>query len=233
MADWFYGKNGSQHGPVSEQAIKQLLSTHQIDSATIVWREGMSDWTPISKTPEFQNFHSEGGASTGEAPNQEAPQPDQSTEASPIYAPGQAEPPAFAAPVPTNGLSIASLVCGILAILACYVWGLFGLPAVICGHMALKTIKTSPTPLNGKGMAIAGLVCGYIGIILQLIMIIGGIWLFTNATEQMEKKKAEIEVLRTQQIKESQNREELTPTPSDTPIQNSDQTTPNPQTSEE
>jgi hypothetical protein len=69
---------------------------------------------------------------------------------------------------PTNGLAIASMVCGILGVVTCYFGGLFGLPAVICGHMAISAIRQSPLPMGGRGMAIAGLVTGYLGILCSV-----------------------------------------------------------------
>jgi len=236
MADWFYGKDGTQHGPVSEQKIKHLLFSNEIEASTIVWHEGMTDWLPANQLPEFQSAL----PSTPSDPSPPAVQPTQvpptgSTPApttpaqSPIYAPGQAsQSPNYTAPIPTSGLSIASLVCGILGILACYIWGLFGLPAVICGHMALKTIRTSATPIQGKGMAIAGLVCGYIGIALQIAMIIGGIFLFADVKKQMETMETEMQ--------DSQNWEEITPAPDNAPAQgqqgSAQDTTSEPQTTE-
>lgn len=168
MADWFYGKDGTQHGPVSDQEIGGLITSGEIDGTTIIWREGMADWLPISQVPEFQSSltpASTGGNDTSleSSQNQENPYTAPTTRTAPA-------PAAYTA-IPTDGLSIASLVCGILAIISCYIWGLFGLPAVICGHMSLKKINHSPTPIQGKGMAIAGLICGYIGIALQVLVI--------------------------------------------------------------
>ena len=221
MADWFYGKDGTQHGPVSEQKIKHLLFSNEIDGSTIVWHEGMTDWVPARQIPEFEvaplsTHPAESSASASPASISPTASRPPVEAAPPIYAPGQAtQSPNFAAPIPTNGLSIASLVCGILAILACYIWGLFGLPAVICGHLALKAIRNSATPIQGKGMAIAGLVCGYIGIALQLAMIIGGILLFANAKGQMKNLETEMQ--------KPQNGEEVTPESGNAPIQDSAQ----------
>jgi hypothetical protein len=204
MADWFYGKDGTQHGPVSDQEIGGLLQSGQIDGATIIWREGMADWLPVSQVPEFQSTVApatiRGGNATPAA-------------ASPYTTPSAATaaPAAYAAPAPTDGLSIASLVCGIMAIISCYIWGIFGLPAVICGHMSLKKINNSLTPVAGKGMAIAGLICGYIGIVLQLALIIGGIFLFMNAKDQHQLFESE--------LKNVPDTEELTPRSNNESIQ--------------
>ncbi|MET4093751.1 DUF4190 domain-containing protein [Arthrobacter sp. UYCu712] len=65
-----------------------------------------------------------------------------------------------------KGLSIASLCCGIAALVG---FGFFILPqiaAVILGHMALSREPA------GKGMAIAGLVLGYVAIAVTILVIV-------------------------------------------------------------
>ena len=166
MADWFYGKDNAQHGPVSDLEIRNMVASGQIDMNTIVWREGMADWLPMKDVPEFQ-------------PSSGNPSGTASPYASPQTYAGQAP---YAGAIPTDGMSIAALVLGILAIVSCYVWALFGIPAVICGHMSLKKINNSSVPIQGKGMAIAGLVCGYLGILIQLIMIVFIVLAFASAS---------------------------------------------------
>lgn len=153
MADWFYGKDNAQHGPVSDMEIRNMVTSGKIDMDTIVWREGMTDWIPMKDVPEFKP---EAGSQSGTASPYASPQ---------TYA-GQA--PYSGAPIPTDGMSIAALVLGILATMSCWVGGMFGIPAVICGHMSLNKISESSVPVQGKGMAIAGLVTGYIGIAMSL-----------------------------------------------------------------
>jgi hypothetical protein len=72
------------------------------------------------------------------------------------------------APAPqTNGLAIASLVCGIVGLCS----GIAGIAAVICGHIALSQIKQSNGMQQGRGLAIAGLVTGYIGIAIMVFVL--------------------------------------------------------------
>lgn len=62
--------------------------------------------------------------------------------------------PAQTQPVKTSGLAIASLVLAVAL-------GPFGiLPAVVCGHLALRRIERD-TSLRGRGLALAGLIAGY------------------------------------------------------------------------
>ena len=57
-------------------------------------------------------------------------------------------------PVRTSGLAIASIVLALAL-------GPFGvLPAVICGHVALRKIERDRS-LRGRGLALAGLIAGY------------------------------------------------------------------------
>lgn len=61
--------------------------------------------------------------------------------------------------VPTNGLAVGSLVCGILEF---FTLGVAAIPAVILGHMARGQIRR--TGERGDGMAITGLVLGWMAI---------------------------------------------------------------------
>jgi Domain of unknown function (DUF4190) len=108
----------------------------------MVWKEGMQNWQAISVVPELQ-----GGNITLQ--NQH------------LYA-----------VITNSNLAIASMVCGIVGLLLCYFNGLAALPAVICGHMALRQIRNASVLMSGRGMAIAGLVTGYLGLAIQLGVII-------------------------------------------------------------
>jgi hypothetical protein len=76
----------------------------------------------------------------------------------------------------TNGLAIASMICGILSLVFfCFCGGLFlGIPAVICGHLSLNQLNDPGNSQQGRGMAVAGLICGYLGIAFFIIMMLGG-----------------------------------------------------------
>ena len=91
-------------------------------------------------------------------------------------------PPEPEAPRPaaegTNGLAIASLICGILG---CVPGA--SIAAVVMGHMALGRIKRSGQ--GGRGMAIVGLILGYVGIVGWIIAIIVMIVASVAATESI------------------------------------------------
>ncbi len=66
----------------------------------------------------------------------------------------------------TNGLAVASLVCGIGQV---FFWFLAAIPAVVLGHMARRQIRQ--TGEDGAGMALAGLILGWIGIVATVLFV--------------------------------------------------------------
>ena len=53
MSDWYYALNNEQKGPVNESEIKTQLATHKLPADTLVWKEGMDNWTPASQLAAF------------------------------------------------------------------------------------------------------------------------------------------------------------------------------------
>lgn len=117
-------------------------------------------------------------------PPQPTPQPNFVAQPTPSYsqphtsAPAAPVPPAAsAAPAdvaaPGKGLAIASLICGIIAIILSWLpfinaLGIVtGIASVITGIMAMK--KT-PAGMPGRGLAIGGLVCGIVGLLFCLMI---------------------------------------------------------------
>ncbi|BCU77689.1 GYF domain-containing protein [Luteolibacter sp. LG18] len=149
MAQWHYGENGQQHGPVDDDGIRQAIASGQVHAQTMVWREGMPNWLPLAQVPELAYPAAPMGY-------QQTPYP-------------YAMPYGVVPTAPTSGLAIASMVCGIVGFCMCWLAVLGGIPAVICGHMALSRINESEVPMGGRGMAIAGLILGYIAIGLSVI----------------------------------------------------------------
>lgn len=80
----------------------------------------------------------------------------------PLYYDQHGLPVVVAAAAPsTNGLAIASLILGLCGL---------GVPAVVCGHIALSQIRRSGGVQEGRGIAIGGLVAGYIAIALVVAL---------------------------------------------------------------
>jgi uncharacterized RDD family membrane protein YckC len=45
--DWYYASRGQQAGPATEAEISQLVRQGVINSETLVWHAGMSEWKPL------------------------------------------------------------------------------------------------------------------------------------------------------------------------------------------
>lgn len=162
---WYYSKSGTQLGPVEEVELRAKLASGEVSAVDLVWREGMTDWLPAARVVEL--------SLQSPLPAPSSPIPPVSGEL--VNSPYS--PPAYggvAMPVspPTSGLAIASLICGIMGLVTCLF--LPGIPAVICGHMALSQMAVPGATIGGRGMAISGMVMGYISVVLGL----GGIILF-------------------------------------------------------
>jgi len=68
----------------------------------------------------------------------------------------------------TNGLAVASLVCGLMEV---FTLGITAIPAVILGHVARGQIRRNGE--RGDGMATAGLVLGWLGIAFFVLFVVG------------------------------------------------------------
>jgi hypothetical protein len=67
-------------------------------------------------------------------------------------------------PVKTSGLAIASLVFSLVGPIGC-------IPAVICGHLALRKIQKQAA-VGGRGLALAGLIIGYVVLGFSIVLTI-------------------------------------------------------------
>jgi GYF domain 2 len=45
-SQWHYSKDGSQHGPVTSQRLKELAASGELAPNDLVWKEGLADWRP-------------------------------------------------------------------------------------------------------------------------------------------------------------------------------------------
>ena len=203
---YYYADGDEQKGPVDLDRLRAAGITPQ----TLVWREGLGEWQPAGKVAELASLFAAPAAmpvaiqppgSAGMPYQQptagqhqqayaQAPQHGAAPGAYPAagqphnlgysgYPAGGAYAGGYVAP-PSQGMSIASMILGILAIPStfCYGFGfLLALLAVIFGHIGHSQYKKQTGQANG--MAIAGLICGYISlavvalVFLFVFMILG------------------------------------------------------------
>jgi Na+/H+-dicarboxylate symporter len=116
------------------------------------------------------------------------------------YAPPPGGPVGYGAPQPSQGLAIASMVCGIASIVLFCVWWLsipLAIAAVICGILARGKIARGEAA--GAGMAKAGLITGIIGAVLAILFVILAIVGFTMFGDQIQKEMEKQQRLQDQQ----------------------------------
>jgi hypothetical protein len=52
---WYYHKEGRGFGPLEEADIRGLLEHNEIAADTLVWRDGLSNWTEAQSTELFSD----------------------------------------------------------------------------------------------------------------------------------------------------------------------------------
>ena len=173
---WYVARGDTQQGPLSVADLRGLINAKEIGPTSLVWKEGMPNWVPVSQVPELQRQPASGaavGSSGGSSPISTAP-------------PGSA-PDALNQPPRMSGLAIASLVLGLIwparIVIVLVIWVL-AVASLVLGHfwlcaigsilattfgaIAVSQISRSNGSILGKGLALAGLILGIIGIVLTL-----------------------------------------------------------------
>lgn len=53
---YFYAVNGTQQGPVSFDQLKALFANRTINRESLVWKQGMANWTALQEVEELKSF---------------------------------------------------------------------------------------------------------------------------------------------------------------------------------
>ncbi|PHS10734.1 MAG: antifreeze protein [Kordia sp.] len=56
QAHYFYATNGQQSGPVTFEGLSSLFASKSVDANTLVWKQGMANWTALNSVPELQTL---------------------------------------------------------------------------------------------------------------------------------------------------------------------------------
>lgn len=70
----------------------------------------------------------------------------------------------------TDGKAIASLVLGVVGLVACGI--LAGIPALVLGIISWRNIDESGGALGGRGLATAGIVLGILSVVASVVGIV-------------------------------------------------------------
>ena len=68
MKQWYYALQGQQHGPASSGDVRRLLASGILNSSTLVWSEGMTDWAPVETVKLLLQAEEAGDANDGAVP---------------------------------------------------------------------------------------------------------------------------------------------------------------------
>ncbi len=82
---------------------------------------------------------------------------------------GQNVPPPIGAGGQSQGLAIASLVCGILSLICCN-WFVLGIVALVLGFVAKSKASADPANFGGAGLALGGMITGGISLVLGVVV---------------------------------------------------------------
>ncbi|HMB94530.1 MAG TPA: DUF4190 domain-containing protein [Tepidisphaeraceae bacterium] len=150
--EYYIANDGLQQGPIELRDLPQ----HGLCADSLIWTEGMTDWQRADSIAELADL---------------IPKP-------PITSSSSPPPLVIAYQTPpvgqSNGMAVASLVLGIVAItLSCnFIIGLVpGILAIIFGLIARGKIKRGETSV-GNGMALAGIICGAVPVAIAVIVLI-------------------------------------------------------------
>jgi len=53
MSDWYYAANNEQKGPINESELKANFAANKLPADTLVWKDGMDNWTPANQVSAF------------------------------------------------------------------------------------------------------------------------------------------------------------------------------------
>ena len=165
--DWFYANESDVQIKFQEDEFSSLVASGKIKAKTLVWNKTMADWQQASLTkPElFQSIEH-----TLQETKESSSQPN-----IPVNYQSNPQIGGYYSP-PSDGVSVAAMVLGILGVTTMCVYGIGFFPAVaavICGHLSKKDIRDTSGQPKYSGLALAGIIMGYvvIGIILLLIVV--------------------------------------------------------------
>ncbi len=139
MSEWHCSINNTQYGPVSKEQMLAWITEGRISSSDLAWREGMTEWQPVSSIAEL----------AGDSPL------------------GPVGPPRVTQRVrltPHRGTTV--LVLGILGLLVCFILGII---AWVMGNNDLRQMKAGRMDPSGLGSTRAGRICGMISTIMAIV----------------------------------------------------------------
>lgn len=127
---WYYAQNNQQMGPVSEEELQSKLRGGILVGTTLAWKEGMSDWKPVSEIAELASALMSAGPSVSEhvpaSGMARPPQPDPNPYSPPISQIGGSYAPQVPTGPPINNGGILAFAIAV-TLLCCIPFGIVGI----------------------------------------------------------------------------------------------------------
>jgi TM2 domain-containing membrane protein YozV len=60
VQEWYYTVNGERQGPVTAAELKKLVADGKLKVDDLVWKDGMSDWSPVKSIKGLSDSSSSG-----------------------------------------------------------------------------------------------------------------------------------------------------------------------------
>jgi len=158
---WHWADESQRQHAAEEAELAEFARNGSISPETLVWNETLPDWRPAGEArPDWFD-----GVS----------QPPTLTPAQVQAARRGVDSGAMSPAARTDPLAVCSLVFGVLGIVGAVIlfcFPVFGIPGVICGHLALKRAGEPDSAPSNRGLAIGGLATGYISIAILLLLLL-------------------------------------------------------------
>ncbi len=164
-SQWYYMRDGQQHGPVSSAELRQLANSGQLSPDDLVWKEGASKWIPAGSVkglfPAVTNEPPPSNTAGNSPPVADPPgtnDPGYAWPPPPLSAPPAAdpwttgEPPATWLPPRRSNFIVDFLVFRRM-ITPIFIQALFWIGVVICIIIGLYNIYDGIVPRVRIGLA--------------------------------------------------------------------------------
>jgi len=168
MAEWYAHIGQQQYGPVDEPTLQSWVGQGRLGPYDLIWSPSMTTWSQAAVV--FPNWFGQ------------SPPPLTSVMPTPGIpsAPGMPSGPP-AGMKPHRGTMI--LVFGIVGLfeigsLCCLPLVIFAILAWVMGNNDLREMRAGQMDPAGMSTTSAGRICGIIGVILAIIMLILGVFVF-------------------------------------------------------
>jgi len=159
MSEWFYAKDNQQRGPVSKDDLLRLLTKGEITSQSLVWRQGMVQWTQLNQIAELNTYL--------QIQNTGIPQAYSQTTA-PTTGRLPANTTAVAPARPNNPFALSGFILGLISPLLCCC-GLTAVVGLVLSIIGRVQISQNPIQYANAWMANFGIISNALVLVLNLI----------------------------------------------------------------